>query len=309
MEINLNALNRQALISAQAMMGDFAWGTVALVAGVVTSTIATLWLFAAGILPAWAALLLIAALTYMSYTPLHEAAHGNIHGRHNRLAWFGDLCGHACAPMIMLPHCSHRLEHLGHHRFTNDPGKDPDFHISKMRDGVGSFLVAPWRLLWIHNTYIFRDYWSNEASLQYKITYVAELVFGLGWRVAFLTQVPLMTGIPVIFGGYALGAYFTIYWFAYRPHLPYEQKGRYVDTCTMSVPGWLKPFEWIWLGQTLHSIHHAFPRVPFYRYHSLFNQVEDAMRAHGGQVIDIITREAVPPKRKQIFDDGGIRAS
>lgn len=33
------------------------------------------------------------------------------------------------------------------------------------------------------------------------------------------------------------------------------------------------------------------------------------MRAHGGLVIDIITREPVPPKRKQIFDDGGIRAS
>lgn len=309
MENNLNALNRQAIASAQAMMGEFAWGTVLLVVGVFASSVATLWLFAAGAIPPWAALLLVGALTYASYTPLHEAAHGNIHGRHSRLAWFGDLCGHACAPMIMLPHSSHRLEHLSHHRFTNDPNQDPDFHISGMCQSVGQFLSAPWRLLWIHSTYIFRSHWRENASTRDKITYVAEVIFGLGWRVAFLTQVPLIEGIPVIIGGYALGAYFTIYWFAYRPHWPYEQKGRYVDTCSMVVPGWLKPFEWIWLGQTLHSIHHAFPRVPFYRYHRLFDQVEETMRANGGQVIDIITRQPVPPKVSRLVADRGVSMS
>ncbi|WP_295686575.1 fatty acid desaturase [uncultured Nevskia sp.] len=291
--LTLEQLNRQAIAAAQLRMGHFAWGTVALVIGVVGAYIGNLWLFAHGVLPAWGASLLLAALTYGSYTPLHEAAHGNINGRNERFRWVNELCGFLCAPMIMLPHSSHRLEHMNHHRYTNDPARDPDCHIQSMSDGPWGFFIAPWRLLWIHVTYIFRDHWQSRATIGEKCRYAAEIAFSLGWRITFLTQVPLAAGLMVIVGGYAAGAFFTVYWFAYQPHRPYDKIGRYVDTASLIVPRWLKPFEWIWLGQTLHSIHHAFPRVPFYRYHGLFREVESAMRAHGGQVIDLVTREPV----------------
>jgi beta-carotene hydroxylase len=62
----------------------------------------------------------------------------------------------------------------------------------------------------------------------------------------------------------------------------------------------MKPLEWIWIGQNLHSIHHAFPRVPFYRYHALFLEVEATIRAHGGEVVDIFTRNPVPPGPAEI---------
>ncbi|PWR25329.1 fatty acid desaturase [Zavarzinia aquatilis] len=275
-------------------MGDFAWLTVLLAVGVAAAHIATVWLFISGAMPPWLAFFAIAALTYASYTPLHEAAHSNIQGRHAGFRWVGEICGYLCAPMIMLPHSSHRLEHLDHHRHTNDPDKDPDFHISTMGSGIGTFLLAPWKLLFIHSTYIFRHHWHTRATFAAKCVYVAELVFGLGWRVAVLTQVPLATGLPVIVGGYAVGAYFTIYWFAYRPHWPYDKVGRYVDTCSMIVPGWAAPLYWILLGQSLHSIHHAFPRVPFYRYYGVFREAEAAMRAHGAHVVDIFSSAPVP---------------
>jgi beta-carotene hydroxylase len=294
--LTLEQLHLQAIKAAQLRMGHFAWGTVALVIGVAASYIGNLWLFAVGAIPAWVAALLLAALTYASYTPLHEAAHGNIHGRNENYRWINEICGFICAPMIMLPHSSHRLEHMSHHRYTNDPARDPDFHISSIGDRPFAFLMAPWRLLWIHSTFIFRRHWHGQASFGEKCRYVAEVVFSLGWRVVFLSQVSLAPGLLVIVGGYAVGAFFTIYWFAYRPHWPYKTVGRYADTCSMIVPRWLKPFEWVWLGQTLHSIHHAFPRVPFYRYHGLFREVETAMRAHGGQVVDIFTRVPLPPK-------------
>ena len=291
---DLEGLNRQAIDAAQRRMGGFAWGTVALVIGVVAATLGTLWLFAAGQIPTWAATLLVAALTYASYTPLHEAAHGNIHGRNERHRWVGELCGYLCAPMIMLPHSSHRLEHMNHHRYTNDPARDPDFHIRSMGDGPWAFFIAPFRLLWIHVTYIFRGHWQERATPGEKCRYAGEVCFSLGWRVAFLTQVPLLPGLCVIVLGYLGGAFFTVYWFAYRPHVPYDTIGRYADTCSMIVPRWLKPFEWIWLGQNLHSIHHAFPRVPFYRYHALFREVEPVIRAHGGKVLDIFSRAPIP---------------
>lgn len=293
-QIPLEQLHREAIVSARKRMGDFAWGTVGLVAFVVSAYLTTLYLFWQGVFPAWLSFVLVAALTYGSYTPLHEAAHGNIHGRHEPLRWVNELCGFLCAPGIMLPHSSHRLEHMNHHRFTNDRKKDPDAHIQSMAHGLLPWLASPWKLLFIHVTYIFRcGHWQTKATAGEKIRYLAEIVFMLGWRVAFLTQVPLVPGLLVIVGGYVVGAYFTVYWFAFRPHQPYDRVGRYVDTASLIPPRWLRPFEWIWLGQTLHSVHHAFPRVPFYRYHGLFREIEPVMRAHGGRSVDMLSRKPV----------------
>lgn len=59
------------------------------------------------------------------------------------------------------------------------------------------------------------------------------------------------------------------------------------------MPIWMKPLEWFWFGQSLHSIHHAFPRVPFYRYHALFREIESVMRAHGAPMIGTFDRRLV----------------
>jgi len=66
MEQDLGALNKQAIATAREYTGELAWPTVALVAFVLAAFIANLALFAVGLLPLWAAILLYAALTYMS---------------------------------------------------------------------------------------------------------------------------------------------------------------------------------------------------------------------------------------------------
>ena len=130
MEQDLSVLNKQAIAISKKYTGGLAWPTVLLVALVLIAFVANLWLFAAGQVPLWAATLIYAALTYMSYTPLHEAAHGNIHGSHKRLQWLNDLCGYLVAPLIMVPYSTHKVEHFTHHRYTNQPDKDPDFILS-----------------------------------------------------------------------------------------------------------------------------------------------------------------------------------
>ena len=74
MDQELAALNRQAIAAAKEEMGSVAWGTVSLVVFVLCAFIANLWLFVTGWMPLWAAVPIYAVLTYMSYTPLHEAA-------------------------------------------------------------------------------------------------------------------------------------------------------------------------------------------------------------------------------------------
>lgn len=292
MEQDLNALNRQAIAISKEYTGAVAWPTVILVALVLGAFAANLWLFAAGIAPLWAATLVYAALTYTSYTPLHEAAHGNIHGSHERLKWLNDLCGYLVAPLIMIPYSTHTEEHFTHHRYTNQPGKDPDYLINGMRHGFLAFIVCGFKFLWMQNTFLFRDYWAT-APRRERAIYFAEVTLAIGWRLAFLALVPAASTLALLVAGYLAGAFFTAYWFAYRPHLPYEESARYRNTNSLIMPVWMKPIEWFWFGQNLHSIHHAFPRVPFYRYHALFRKIEPVMRAHGTPAIGIFDRKPV----------------
>ncbi|WP_293373025.1 fatty acid desaturase [Nevskia sp.] len=289
MQQDLNALNKQAIATAREYTGEVAWPTVLLVVLVLAAYIANLALFASGLLPLWAAIPICAVLTYLSYTPLHEAAHGNIHGGQDRWQWLNDLCGYLVAPLISIPFSTHRVEHFTHHRYTNQPDKDPDFTVSGMRSGLLAVVLVGLRFLWMQNTFLFRDYWAT-ASLRERVIYWTEVSVSIGWRVAFVLLVARESDLTMILVGYLLGAYFTVYWFAYRPHHPYEDASRYRNTNSLIMPPWMKPLEWFWMGQNLHSIHHLFPRVPFYRYHTLHQRIEPALRAHGTPIIGVFSR-------------------
>ncbi len=292
MEQDLNVLNKQAIATAREYTGGMALPTVLLTAVVLVAFVANLALFVGGWMPLWAAIALYGVLTYMSYTPLHEAAHGNIHGGNDEKQWLNDLCGYLVAPIIMVPFSTHKIEHFTHHRYTNQPDKDPDYVVRGMGDGLIGFVVHALKFLWTQNTFLFREYWAT-ATRREKTIYWMEVLFALGWRAAFLALVAREGDWALLLIGYLIGAFFTAYWFAYRPHHPYEESARYRTTSSLIMPTWMKPLEWFWLGQNLHSIHHLFPRVPFYRYHAVHRRIEPILRAHGTPVIGIFSREKV----------------
>lgn len=292
MSADLAALNKQAIVAAKQHMNHIAWPTVALVALVLAGMGLTLGLFAAGLISAWLATPLVAALTYMSYTPLHEAAHGNIHGGRDHLKWLNDLCGYLVAPFIMVPYASHTVEHFTHHRHTNQPDKDPDYVVSSMANGPVAAFLTVFRFLWVQNSFFVHNHWA-KATRRERAIYLAEVTVSLGWRAAFIALVAQPGTAVVIVLGYFFGGLFTAYWFAYRPHIPYQDPARYRNTNSLIMPRWMKPFEWFWLGQNLHSIHHLFPRVPFYRYHALHREIEPIMRAHGTPIVGIFSRRPV----------------
>lgn len=291
MNTDLAALNKEAIAAAKPYMGRVSWITIGLTGFVMFAYTANLILFAMGYTPAWLATILMGVFTYMSYTPLHEAAHGNIHGNNERLQWLNDLCGYLMAPMISIPFASHRHEHFTHHRYTNIPDKDPDFVAQGLGKGLVTAAITVLKFIWVQNSYFARHRW-NKASLKEKIIYCLEVIFSIGWKAAFITLTAQPGVAVVILLGYLLGGYFTGYWFAYRPHLPYKETKRYKNTNSMLMPKWMKPLEWFWLGQNLHSIHHLFPRVPFFKYHSLHADIEPILRAQGTPIIGIFDRKA-----------------
>lgn len=289
METDLDTLNRQAIDTARQYAGEFAWPTVVFTVCVVAAFVGNLVAFSHGLMPFWLALLVYAVLTYFSYTPLHEAAHGNIHGQHGKLKWVNDLCGYLVAPIIAVPYASHTAEHFTHHRYTNQAGKDPDFVVSGMRRGLLAFFACGIKFLWVQNSFLARNHWQKSKPKD-RVIYFLELAISVGWRVAAAVLIAQQGVVALLLFGYLIGAFFTAYWFAYRPHLPYEEPARYRNTNSLLMPAWMKPLEWFWLGQNIHSIHHLFPRVPFYRYHALHRDIEPIMRAHGTPMIGLFSR-------------------
>lgn len=292
MASDLSALNKQAIKIAHAYMGGMAWPTVFLTLAVVTAYIAHLCLFAMGLLPIWLACLCMAVLTYFAYTPLHEAVHGNINGAGSHYRWLNNLCGYLVAQIVAVPYTSHKVEHFTHHRFTNIPDKDPDYIISGLGKGLPSIVMTVFKYIWTQSSYFAQHQWQR-SSLKQRSIYCVELTLILAWRIAFIVSVAQPGTLLVIIGGYFVGGYFTAYWFAYRPHIPYQNPNRYQNTNSMIVPTWLKPVEWFWLGQNLHAIHHLFPRVPFYLYHKVHKEVEPILHAHDTPIIGIFSRDPV----------------
>lgn len=73
--------------------------------------------------PFWPLLILPQGiLLVFLFTLSHECTHKTPF----RTPWLNDLVGHAIAPVIALPFLWFRYFHLAHHRFTNDPEKDPE---------------------------------------------------------------------------------------------------------------------------------------------------------------------------------------
>ncbi|GAA4095103.1 fatty acid desaturase [Zhongshania borealis] len=292
MQDDLIELNKQATGAALGHMGKVAWPTLALTLIVCSLFVPCLVLFAKGYMSVWLATLITGVLTYMSYTTLHEAVHGNISGSKPSLRWLNALCGYAVAPIIGIAYASHKYEHFTHHRYTNVEDKDPDFGISQMKRGPITSVITIFRFFFSQNLFFVKNNWKS-AKLKDRILYCTEVCVSLGWRGLAIVFIDRPGISVVIILGYFIGAWCVGYWFAYRPHFPYDNTERYQNTSSLIMPFWMRPFEWFWFGQNIHSIHHLFPRVPFYRYHALHREIEPILRAHGTPILGIFSRKPI----------------
>ncbi len=293
--VDLAALNMQANKAAQKYTGKFARPTAVLGLAVPGSIGAAIALYMMGLLPLIAAFAILFVATFAGYTVVHEAAHGNISGNHKNLVWLNNLMGTINGLVIVVPLSTHRPEHLMHHRHTNNPAHDPDCVRQDELDlGLLGFIRFAARFDFNAIFYGILDHGrGQQVDKATKPKFGAELLVSLGWRIALLTQMPLADGLILIVGSWYLAALTLIYWFAYRPHLPYQTTDRYRNTNSFHVPVWARPFQWFLLGQDLHAIHHLFPRVPFYHYRDLFREIEPALRAHNAPIMGIFDRKPV----------------
>jgi len=280
-------LDLVALEAAKQHMGGFAWPTVVLGIVLLAAYLATPALVVTGVMPLLVAVPLVGLVTYASYTVLHDAAHGSISGSHTSLRWVNESMGYIAAWIFMMPLTAHRHEHLAHHRHANRPEEDPDFVVADMTRSPFHALRAAARIYTGQFSYYFTHRW-NKGPRSQNLYLCLELFAAVAPRLAFVAAGFWVEGLALFAIGWLLGIALVMFLFAYIVHTPHQSVGRYVDTSTFVIDGLGgKLATLLWGFQNYHSIHHLFPRVPFYTYRAVFEEIEPVMLAKGAPIYRI----------------------
>ncbi len=290
----IDHLDRQAAAVAQQYTGDVAWPTIVLALAVGALYIGTVVLALTGSLSLWVAVPLIAALTYLSYTVLHESVHGSITGTRQSLRWLNKTLGYMAAWIVMIPLTAHRPEHVAHHRYANDETADPDYHVGKMQNSLLAAMRAALQAWVAQFSYYSKNRWRSAPPRQ-NLVFCVEVFAMLAPRLLVIAAGFWVEGFALFVVAWLVGAVVLLYLFAYVVHRPQEHTGRYVDTSTILLPGLRGTLlTWFWMFQNYHSIHHLFPRVPFYRYEKVFKEIEHIMVAKGAPIYRVTSKGLQP---------------
>lgn len=272
-----NQLEREAAQISKRHSGMIAFPTIGLALLIFCLYIFVLFMFASGYLGPLISTLLLGILTFASYTPLHEAVHGNVGGSNRKYKWLDYVVGLLMSPLISIPFNSHKKEHLAHHAHTNSD-EDPDVHLQNMFESVKDCYRETLRAIKTQNTFVMDSFTRTEIAVT------------IGWRLLFV----LSTGVgsvPVLFFGWFSGAFLTTFLFSYLPHQPFKDAARWKNTNIQLFS--VRWFENLMFQQNLHAVHHLFPRVPFYNYRKVFDKLEPTMRKKETPIIDMINRRPI----------------
>ncbi|CAB4886262.1 unannotated protein [freshwater metagenome] len=251
--------------------------------------IGVIWLGSAGTIPLWLGLILNTVIASSFYMPMHEAVHKNIWGRLAQGRRAEELIGMACAVPLLMSFAAHRPSHMRHHAFTNDPDRDPD-HFT---DGPLRELPVKWVSLLLVNLFLpvvalvpparrllhprLRRSMAaggnrSEGLVQLRFWVITHVVLlaaclaGFGWPALLLWYVPAR-----------LQSFWLLFIFAWYPHHPASQVGRYIDTRVAVFP----MSRLLIRGHDHHALHHLFPRVPHYRLPGLWREMAHDLVAKG----------------------------
>ena len=276
-DISLNSSDAYSRLSASGI----AWPTIGLFGFLMVAGAANVWLALTGAIPLWGGMLINAVLLYVLEHVNHEAIHSNISGNHPNMRWLNDLIGHAGNFWMFLPFPAFKAVHLAHHRSPNHPTLDCDmWFASKTLLGVAArcstlllgYEIQLQRLARLgfveaktmRQIYFTRAIWVAVVG--------ACIYFGFAREVLMLWVLPSLLAMPVL-----------AFLFAYIVHYPHDSTERYKSSNVWLShnPVLQKLLTTIFLFQNYHLVHHLHPRVPFYRYAKVFNEIRPQLEDKG----------------------------
>ena len=245
-----------------------AWPTVGLFVAAYSLFIAATYAYFNGILSLTAAIILNSIASYISFAVVHEASHRAVSTNHKLNDWIGRLGILLLEPAPLLS--VFRIVHMQHHRFTNDPEKDPDVSLS-----LGSKWLLPFKWM-VFDIVYFKYYLNPEVFKARPKAERREFYFAIAFAIAVVSFFVIAGWIQyyllLFFIPSRIAKFFIIWVFDYLPHFPhktYATENKYVSTSNRVGLEWL--LTPLLVYQNYHLVHHLYPTVPFYRYIKIWN--------------------------------------
>ncbi|WP_147126494.1 fatty acid desaturase [Shimia ponticola] len=212
----------------------------------------------------WLMLLPYGVVLVFLFTLAHEATHKTPFATD----WMNELAGHLAGLVLILPFEWFRRFHMAHHRFTNDPERDPEL-VGPKPDTWPAFLwhvsgVPYWRAMmrqvWM-NAFgrIEADYLSDRIAPRIRTearVYLAIYVL-LGLTLIWSPLVLWLWVVPVLLGQ----PFLRLYLLAEHGRCPavanmLENSRTTYTNRVVRFLAWNMPY---------HAEHHAYPMVPFHQ--------------------------------------------
>ena len=244
---------------------DFAWPTALMMIVCLSLCSAVAYLAVTVALPLWAGALINGIVVYFLFSVVHDSSHGSISKNKALNDWFGRVGMLFFGPIATLDLA--RWIHMQHHRFTNDPVRDPDHFGHKMD------WLTPLR--WANFDYFYTAYFLKHAGPMRKkllprlivqvgfviVVTVLAMVLGYGAEVWMLWLLPTR-----------ISSILFVTMFVYLPHAPFarlSEEGEYqASNIRAGYESILTP---LMAYQNYHLVHHLYPRAPFYRMVKIWN--------------------------------------
>ena len=241
-----------------------------------TTTWIALWpLVMLGYLPLWAGYLIAQINMVLAYLPSHDAQHGIIALKGQKLRWLNELVGHVALIPLASSFQVLRYTHFEHHTHTNDPEKDPD---------IGSAANDRWE--YIKNGILRMQPGSEHADaylrtlerigkshlIRHQVVLRGielGLLFTLAWSGYILEALFLWLLAKII------GLMYTRYFLSWAPHHPGLGMGRYKDTrgFKSAIGNVLS------MGMQYHIVHHLYPRIPLMLTPAAYRELKPVLQA------------------------------
>jgi fatty acid desaturase len=263
--------------------------------GAIAVTACLIWLVLSTYGAAWALPLIAVQSCFVAFLfmPLHETAHKTaFHGRRLNLAF-----GHLSALAIALPYEYYRLFHWDHHRYTQDPKRDPELMFASIPSSDTQLAIAYTGLLQLVRRVrlMLRHAFTGKVTVPwvpadkhrlvvqeariYAAVYIALLLASVALSTLLLLWVWI---VPMLLGQLILRPYL------YAEHTGCARVRSAFENTRTTYTGAL--MRWLTWNMPYHVEHHAYPSVPFHALPKL-NQIVADKIAFPGRGYRAVTRE------------------
>ena len=231
-------------------------------------------------IPGWPFLMIpLGILLAFLFNLEHECTHTTAF----RTDWINEWSGRISGLLIVQPFQWFRHFHFAHHRFTNDPERDPELIGKPKPETVNQYIVYALAPLYWKNKIIllfsnargeaFDDFVPEKARHQLQTEarvsiaiYAAALLFSIGVSpvLIWVWLVPLVVGFPFL----------RLYHLAEHGFCP-SVRDMFENSRTVLTNRILRFVSW---NMPYHIEHHTLPMVPFFRLPDLHGLVEEHLK-------------------------------